>query len=169
MAPDFVFTESYSLPPDILHLMPDDDWLQGCPDIFGLDFAPAIDQALQSSVDNLVIPTGDDKVAAVDPDATVNDSARERHAIFQRSPWLCKPEPHLNAFSEHESFPLDEQQVKLASSPHQQSLPPLVFRRDLSARSRDRLFQLVVSTAESYISIPTFPSTDVSTYSSKLH
>lgn len=160
MAPDFVVSQSYSMPPDIFNLMPDEDWFLDCPDIFGHDFTPTIDQAWQSNVNEFALRTEGKESSGVDnvPRTTVNDSARERHAIFQRSPWLWKPEANSNAFSEHGTFPLDERQIDLAASPHQQSLPPLVLRRDLSARSRDRLFQLVVKTAESHISIPTFPS-----------
>ncbi|CZT18285.1 uncharacterized protein RCC_04129 [Ramularia collo-cygni] len=160
MAPDFVANQSYSMPPDIFHMMPDDNWFPECPDIFGHDFAPTIDQALQSNVNEFTLRPEGEGPDEIDHNTTINDSAGERHAIFQRSPWLWKPEANSNAFSEHGSFPLDEGQVNLASSPHQQPLPQLVLQRDLSPRLRDRLFQLVVKTAESHISIPTFPSTE---------
>ncbi|SMR55833.1 unnamed protein product [Zymoseptoria tritici ST99CH_3D1] len=157
MAPDFVASQSQAIP-DIFSLMPDQDWLSEGTDIFGVDFTPTIDQAIQSRVGHLPLPTAQGE--HTEPDMPrPKDNAKERFAMFERSPWLWKPEANSNAFSEHEVLPLDERQVDMAKSPHQRFLPALALPDELSSQSRDRIFQLVLKTAKSQVKIPTFPST----------
>jgi hypothetical protein len=63
-----------------------EEW-SGAGDIFGFDFSTAFEQAMDTNIDETTAPND-----AADPDgAAGNDpsanSARQRHHIFQRSPW----------------------------------------------------------------------------------
>jgi hypothetical protein len=156
MAPDFVASQFQSMP-DIFSLMPDQDWLSENNDIFGVDFIPTIDQAIQLQASDL--SAAQVKLSTQPDKSLANDNAKERFAMFQRSPWLWKPEVNSNAFSEHEILPLDERQVEMAQSPQQKFLPSLALPDELSSQNRDRIFQLVLRTAKSQVSVPTFPST----------
>lgn len=161
MAPDYVVSDGYPMPQDIFNLVPDQDWPGDTADIFGFDFTPTIDNALETQGSTFPFPAQVIEEQAGHDGAAEDHvtSARERHAIFLRSPWLWKPEANQNAFSEHSNFPLDERNVDMASSPHQPYLPSLTMQDTLSPQSRDRIFQLVLRTAKSHVTIPSFPST----------
>lgn len=157
MAPDFVASASTSMPPDIFNTLPEMDWFNDTSDLFGMDFTPTIDNALESQLNDNGLHSQPQELDDSSSEH-INDSAKQRHAIFQRSLWLWKPELNQNAFSEHSNIPMSEQQVDIGSSPHQPYLPPLNMEDTLSQDSRDRILQLVVKTAKSHISIPSFPS-----------
>ncbi|KAF2215303.1 hypothetical protein CERZMDRAFT_120231 [Cercospora zeae-maydis SCOH1-5] len=165
MAPDFVASESMNVPLDIFNHMPEQDWLSDNMDMFGVDFTPTIDEAFHIP-DSMPMPqeqhdsshAGQLEHVSHEPDA--GHSARQRHALFQRSPWLWKPEAHSHAFSEHRSLPLDETEIDMSASPHQPFLPSLTMRRELSTHSRDKIFQMVLKAATSHVSIPRFPSVE---------
>ncbi|KAF2159466.1 hypothetical protein M409DRAFT_30086 [Zasmidium cellare ATCC 36951] len=162
MAPQFEASSSLSLPPDIFNAMPELDWFSDTTDIFGLDFTPTIDNAIERQL-NGSFPAEDCQNIAAEHDGTcdkhVNDSAKQRHAIFQRSLWLWRPDANQNAFSEHNNIPMNERSIDMGASPHQPYLPSLHMEDTLSQDSRDRILQLVVKTAKSHVSIPSFPST----------
>ncbi|GIZ45515.1 hypothetical protein CKM354_000867700 [Cercospora kikuchii] len=163
MAPDFVASDSMNLPLDIFNHMPEQDWLSDNMDIFGVDFTPTIDEAFE--ITNLMpMPQEQNETSSnaqqenVTQDQAAANSARQRHALFQRSPWLWKPEANSHAFSEHRSLPLDESEIDMSASPHQPFLPSLHMRSELSTHSRDKIFQMVLKAAKSHVSIPRFPS-----------
>ncbi|USW52694.1 hypothetical protein Slin15195_G060130 [Septoria linicola] len=160
MVPDFAASTSLNLPLDIFSHMPEQDWLSEDIDIFGLDFTPTIDEAFETS--NMSLPLVGKAEAGVHRHDSAHqdrdESARQRHAIFQRSPWLWKPEAKSHAFSEHRDLPLDESEIDLSASPHQPFLPALSMHTELSTQSRDRIFQMVLRAAKSHVSIPRFPS-----------
>lgn len=84
---DYVSTESMEIPPNITALMPEKDWLSEC-DIFGLDFTPTIDRAIEATAYGFPEIVADSLEAGADEtgvDAITN--ARRRHTIFQSSPW----------------------------------------------------------------------------------
>lgn len=153
---EYVSAQSVQMPPSISTLMPDKDWLSEA-DVFGLAFTPAIDLALESYAFPEV--TANLGVTSSQEIPSVND-ARTRYAIFQRSHWMYKPASKENAFSEHNQIPLDENNIDMASSPHQPFLPLLDLQAHLSAQMRDRIFQMALKAAKWQVSIPAFPSTN---------
>ncbi|KAK4505149.1 hypothetical protein PRZ48_003112 [Zasmidium cellare] len=160
MAPQFEASSSLAMPPDIFNTMPELDWFSDTTDHFGLDFTPTIDNAIERQL-NDAFPTTERQGPAEHDGASdqhINDSAKQRHAIFQRSLWLWKPDANQNAFSEHNNIPMNERQIDMGASPHQPYLPSFYMEDTLSQDSRDRILQLVVKTAKSHISIPSFPS-----------
>lgn len=162
--PEFLGVDYSQLPPpDLTKWMPEMDWL-GNVDIFGNDFAPAIDETFATP--NLDADGA--RVSTTSPEVTTEaaregnrgESAKRRHAIFRQSPWLWIPERRENAFSTREGITLDERQVDLASSPHNPYASDITIPDRLGQPARDRIFQLVSKTARSQISIPSFPSAD---------
>ena len=61
-----------------------------------------------------------------------------------------------NAFSEDNNIPLDEDAV--VTSPQLRPLPTSIVKDQLSAHTRDKIFQLIIKTAHSHLDIPSFPS-----------
>ncbi|KAI7355421.1 hypothetical protein KC354_g10788 [Hortaea werneckii] len=160
--------DPFQLPPDISSVLPDQDWL-GELDIFGADFIPAVDNAFAAPLIHTLPQQHQahpDGVTEEDVEGNSSrrlnqaDHARERHAIFKRSPWLWIPERNSNAFTEHNRIQLDEGHLQSASSPHQPFAETLSIPDRLSQSSRDRILQLVVRTAKSQICITSFPSAD---------
>jgi hypothetical protein len=161
--PDFLGVEYSQPPPDFANWMPEIDWLDNV-DIFGSDFAPAIEETLETppvESDNMSVagaPQPATKAKAGGGNSS--DAVRRRHAIFKQAQWLWQPEHNQRAFSEHDGITLDERHVDLASSPHHPYASDVTVPDRLSQQSRDRIFQLVSKTARSQISIPSFPSAD---------
>jgi hypothetical protein len=160
---DFLGVEYPQPPPDFTKWMPEIDWLENV-DIFGSDFAPAIEETLETP------PVDPDSLSVSGiPQATTKsmtgggnsgEAMRKRHAIFKQAQWLWQPEHNQRAFSEHDGITLDERHVDLASSPHHPHSSDVTIPDRLSQQSRDRIFQLVSKTAKSQISIPSFPSAE---------
>jgi hypothetical protein len=161
--PDFLELGYSQAPLDFAKWMPEVDWFESV-DIFGSDFAPAIDETFETprqDVDGMntsqmpqVAPAG------VTGGNNSDESLRRRHAIFKQAQWLWQPEHNQRAFDEHEGITLDERQVDLSSPPHHPYSSDITIPDRLSQTSRDRIFQLVSKTARSQISIPSFPSAD---------
>ena len=63
-----------------------------------------------------------------------------------------------HAFSEHNQIRVDNEHIDNAASPHQPYATALTLPDELSSSSRDRMFRLVVTTADAKVSVPTFPS-----------
>lgn len=85
--PDYVSAESMQVPPDISTLMPDKDWFDDT-NIFGLDFTPTIDQALEATTYGFPeLNTQQDQAVEDSGLSRATDAAQRRHTIFQRSPW----------------------------------------------------------------------------------
>lgn len=85
--PDFVAAESMQVPPDISKLMPDKEWFDET-DIFGLDFTPTIDQAIEATAYGFPeIDSGYVEIIAETNPSKATETANRRHTIFQRSPW----------------------------------------------------------------------------------
>ena len=165
---DFLGTDTVTAPPNITDLFPEQDWL-GDVDIFGSDFVPTVDEVF--NVPDLSFQPAETPVPPVTASTPVGPSvdsanlsrtehARKRHAIFQRSPWLYIPQSRENAFSEHHDIRLDESNLHSAASPHQPLAETLTISDKLSMRSRDSILQLVIKTAKSQVSIPSFPSAE---------
>jgi hypothetical protein len=165
MVPEPDFLElGYSQPPlDFIKWMPEVDWFDSV-DIFGSDFAPAIDETFQTPRQDLdAMNTSQMPQSAPTRVAGGNnsgESVKRRHAIFKQAQWLWQPEHNQKAFDEHEGITLDERQVDLSSPPHHPYSSDIIIPDRLSQTSRDRIFQLVSKTARSQISIPSFPSAD---------
>ena len=93
MVPDWVGAGEVQMPPDLdlTGVTPDYEEWSGTGDIFGFDFSTAFEQAMDTStnVDGTTAPNADDTTnlegaSGTDPPA---NSARQRHHIFQKSPW----------------------------------------------------------------------------------
>ena len=164
MVPDQEFNSTSAppqAPPDMASMMPDQDWLDDS-DIFGASFTPTIDAAM---LEGFLFPEFTDGDPSDQPGAAETTAetaapsdAQRRHAIFQRSPWLWKPPANMGAFSEHKGVSMVEDSLDIAASPNQPYLPKLNLPDRLSGQSRDRIFQMVLRTAKSQVSIPSFPS-----------
>jgi hypothetical protein len=161
--PDFLGVEYSQPPPDFTNWMPEIDWLDNV-DIFGSDFAPAIEETLETP------PVEPDSMSVIGAQQTSTklmtgggnngEAIKRRHAIFKQAQWLWQPEHNQKAFGEHDGITLDERHVDLASSPHHPYSSDVTIPDRLSQQSRDRIFQLVSKTARSQISIPSFPSAE---------
>ncbi|CAN9177469.1 unnamed protein product [Alternaria alternata] len=160
-APDFMGVDYMQAPPDLTAWMPETDWL-GQVDIFGNDFTPTVSQMLEVPVSQVTALPAATPPANTDVslEKIDSDSARRRHAVFKQSAWFWIPERNQHAFSEHENIALDERNVDLASSPHMPYASNVVIPDQLSSAARDRIFQLVSKTAQSQITIPSFPSAE---------
>ncbi|CAN9190210.1 unnamed protein product [Alternaria alternata] len=160
-APDFMGVDYMQAPPDLTAWMPETDWL-GQVDIFGNDFTPTVSQMLEAPVSQVTAlpPATPPANTVVSLEKIDSDSARRRHAVFKQSAWFWIPERNQHAFSEHENIALDERNVDLASSPHMPYASNVVIPDQLSSAARDRIFQLVSKTAQSQITIPSFPSAE---------
>ncbi|KAB2101748.1 hypothetical protein AG0111_0g9579 [Alternaria gaisen] len=160
-APDFIGVDYMQAPPDLTAWMPETDWL-GQVNIFGNDFTPTVSQMLEAPVSQVTAlpPATPPANTDVSLEKIDSDSARRRHAVFKQSAWFWIPERNQHAFSEHENIALDERNVDLASSPHMPYASNVVIPDQLSSAARDRIFQLVSKTAQSQITIPSFPSAE---------
>ncbi|KAK4580460.1 hypothetical protein LTR86_000663 [Recurvomyces mirabilis] len=162
--PDFNGADNTMLPPDISNLFSDQDWF-GEMDIFGTDFVPTMDEALaippwpspSTAIPNEIVQAETSYGQAL----SRSEHARKRHAIYQQSPWLWYPEKRQNAFSEHSSIQLDEIKLYSASSPHQPFAEASIIPDKLSMKSRDRIFELILKTAKSRVSMASFPSAEL--------
>jgi hypothetical protein len=165
MVPEPDFLElGYPQPPlDFSKWMPEVDWFDSV-DIFGSDFAPAIDETFATPVLELDVTNTSQApqagLSSVTGRNNSDESVRRRHAVFKQAQWLWLPEHNEKAFDDREGITLDERQVDLASSPHHPYSSNVTIPDRLSQISRDRIFQLVSKTARSQISIPSFPSAD---------
>lgn len=65
-----------------------------------------------------------------------------------------------HAFSEHNQIQVDNEQVDMAASPHQSYATTLAIRDELQLSTRDKMFRLVVTTADAKVSVPVFPSAE---------
>jgi len=72
------------MPPDLAGVIPDYEEWPGTGDIFGFDFSTAFEQAMDTTnnTDDTTAP-----VDAANPTDPSTNSARQRHHIFQKSPW----------------------------------------------------------------------------------
>ena len=69
--------------------MPEVDWL-GQVDIFGNDFAPAVNQMLEAQVTqdvDLLPQAHEPNIAETSFEKNDKNSAKRRHAVFKQSPW----------------------------------------------------------------------------------
>lgn len=88
-APDFMGVDYMQTPPDLMSWMPEVDWL-GQVDIFGTDFAPAMDQVLETHVPQNIATS-----SAVQPNNSTDQaqekfdssSGKRSHAVFRQSAW----------------------------------------------------------------------------------
>ncbi|KAI4688799.1 uncharacterized protein J4E84_004729 [Alternaria hordeiaustralica] len=160
-APDFLGSDYMQPPPDLTAWMPESDWL-GQVDIFGNDFTPTVSQMLEVQTSQVTaLPSATPPLNTdVSHEKIDSNSAKRRHAVFKQSAWFWIPERNQHAFSEHENIALDERNVDLASSPHMPYSSNVVIPDKLSPAARDRIFQLVSKTAQSHITIPSFPSAE---------
>ncbi|KAK5718427.1 hypothetical protein LTR15_008154 [Elasticomyces elasticus] len=159
---DFVGADSTQYPPSMNNLFPDHDWLSEI-DLFNTDFGPIVDESTKplpwpSTNEHSTLDTHLDA-----PEATSlsrAEHARKRHAIFKQSPWLWFPESKQNAFSEHNDIRLDETNLHSAASPLEPYAETLLIPDKLTMQTRDKVFQLILRTAKSQITIQSFPTAE---------
>ena len=91
--PNVICSDPTQPPPTLTTWMPDIDWF-GDADLFGTEFAPAVDQNFETQqvLNDFFSTTAAQDGTGADTNEVPNtalqdDSARKRHAIFQRSPW----------------------------------------------------------------------------------
>lgn len=176
---DWVGIGEVDMPPGMSTVIPEhEDW-SVTDDIFGFDFSNAFEQVIDGHVSNGVGFEIDDQpqpLYSATAGASPGD-ARQRHQIFQKSPWytgrnplhcqvfvltrsrLWNPSSKSHAFSEHNQIQVDYDEISSTASPHHSHAATLEIPDELSSETRDRIFRLVVMTADARISVPTFPST----------
>ncbi|RDW79107.1 Zn(II)2Cys6 transcription factor domain-containing protein [Aspergillus mulundensis] len=88
-------------------------------------------------------------------------STKQRVAAFRKSLWLWVPEKNQNGFSEHGQIPLQDGDMTASiSSLHRSRLEALNIRGKLTQQMRDNIFQLVLATGGSRLSVPSFPTAE---------
>ncbi|KAJ5890387.1 uncharacterized protein N7473_006615 [Penicillium subrubescens] len=138
--------------PRVFDFMQDTDFTFSDTDIFGTDFIPDLDKALDvpmafSGFDDPQHPSLDDQ-----------ESASRRAAAFGRSVWLWVPEKNQHAFSDDKRLPLrDSDSIPYT---HQNRLDSIKIPGNLSYQARDDILKLVLRTGGSRLSVTTFPSAD---------
>lgn len=81
------------MPPDLATVIPDYEEWPGSGDIFGFDFSAAFEQAMDAPPQAMHEPVDSHTTITVsggEGGNTSTDTARERHDIFKRSPWLVR-------------------------------------------------------------------------------
>ncbi|KAL3471069.1 hypothetical protein BJX99DRAFT_33097 [Aspergillus californicus] len=90
-----------------------------------------------------------------------DQSTKQRVDAFRKSLWLWIPEKNQNGFSEEGQLPLrDGDMTASIFSLHKSRLDGLNIRGKLTPQLRDSIFQLVIATAGSQLSVPTFPTAE---------
>lgn len=77
------------MPPDLAGVIPDYEEWHGAGDIFGFDFSTAFEQVMDTNnnIDGNMASTIESNPSGVAVTDQSANSARQRHHIFQKSPW----------------------------------------------------------------------------------
>ena len=88
MAPDpnLALADSVQLPPELSSLMPNRDWYSES-DIFGIEFTPILDEAMGAIGYDVADSNNAEYMKASQDDLDANQTAGQRHLIYQQSPW----------------------------------------------------------------------------------
>ncbi|KAL5041177.1 hypothetical protein BDW71DRAFT_13821 [Aspergillus fruticulosus] len=122
--------------------------------LFGSDILMDLDRILEYNPSPS--PTAADQEVS-----TEEESTKQRVAAFRKSLWLWVPEKNQNGFSEDGQIPLrDGDMTASISSLHKSRLEALNIRGKLTQQMRDNIFQLVLSTGGSRLSVPSFPTAE---------
>ncbi|KAL2808072.1 hypothetical protein BJX63DRAFT_424893 [Aspergillus granulosus] len=90
-----------------------------------------------------------------------DQSTKQRVAAFRKSLWLWVPQKNQNGFSEEAHIPLhDGDMTASISSLHKSRLEALNIRGKLTTQLRDHIFQLILRTAGTRLSVPSFPTAE---------
>ncbi|KAL3445031.1 hypothetical protein BJX65DRAFT_165665 [Aspergillus insuetus] len=90
-----------------------------------------------------------------------DQSTKQRVAAFRESLWLWVPQKNQTGFSEEAHIPLrDGDMTATISSLHRSRLEALNIRGKLTNQLRDHIFQLILRTAGTRLSVPSFPTAE---------
>ncbi|KAL4953770.1 hypothetical protein BDW69DRAFT_150717 [Aspergillus filifer] len=86
---------------------------------------------------------------------------KQRVEAFRKSLWLWVPAKNQTGFSDDGQIPLQDGDMTASiSSLHRSRLESLKIRGKLSNQLRDHIFQLVLATGGSHLSVPSFPTAE---------
>ncbi|KAL4931835.1 C2H2-type zinc finger protein [Aspergillus undulatus] len=145
-------------PRSVFDLMrdPEYDTLSADAALFGVDILADLDRILEFNPSPVEITPSLDLSAP-----TETQSTKQRVAAFRRSLWLWIPEKNQNGFSEEGQIPLqDADMTSSISSLHRSRLESLNIRGKLTSQMRDHIFQLVLATGGSRLTVPSFPTAE---------
>ncbi|KAL3467681.1 hypothetical protein BJX64DRAFT_273736 [Aspergillus heterothallicus] len=88
-------------------------------------------------------------------------NTKQRVSAFRKSLWLWVPHKNQTGFSEEAHIPLrDGDMTASISSLHKSRLEALNIRGKLTNQLRDHIFQLILRTAGTRVSVPSFPTAE---------
>ncbi|KAL6234560.1 hypothetical protein BDW75DRAFT_251382 [Aspergillus navahoensis] len=141
-------------PRGFLDFMCDPGFTSSDSGLFGSDILMDLDRILEYNPSPA--PTTSDQ-----EDSTEEERTKQGVAAFRKSLWLWAPERNQNGFSEDGQMPLgDGDMTASISSLHRSRLEALNIRGKLTQQMRDNIFQLVLSTGGSRLSVPSFPTAE---------
>ncbi|KAL4944372.1 hypothetical protein BDV06DRAFT_210294 [Aspergillus oleicola] len=121
-------------------------------DLFGPEILADLDDILQYNPS----PVATNSVMDTSNEA---QSTKQRVEAFRRSLWLWIPAKNQTGFSEDGQIPLEDADMTASiSSLHRSRLESLKIRGKLSNQLRDNIFQLVLATGGSQLSVASFPT-----------
>ncbi|KAL2867626.1 uncharacterized protein BJX67DRAFT_80745 [Aspergillus lucknowensis] len=122
--------------------------------LFGSDILMDLDRMLEFNP-SPAATTSNSEIASEDL------NTKQRVAAFRRSLWLWVPQKNQNGFSEEGQIPLrDGDMTASISSLHRSRLEALDIRGKLTNQLRDHIFQLILRTAGTRLSVPSFPTAE---------
>ena len=78
--------ESVQFPPELSSLMPNRDWYSES-DVFGIEFTPILDEAMGAIAYDFTSSSIAEPTDASGDNGDANQTASQRHLIYQQSPW----------------------------------------------------------------------------------
>ncbi|KAL2833130.1 hypothetical protein BJY01DRAFT_94919 [Aspergillus pseudoustus] len=122
--------------------------------LFGSDILMDLDRILEFNPSPAVTNVNSDL-------SHEDQNTKQRVAAFRKSLWLWIPQKNQNGFSEEAHIPLrDGDMTASISSLHKSRLEALNIRGKLTNQLRDHIFQLILRTAGTRLSVPSFPTAE---------
>ncbi|KAL4968214.1 C2H2-type zinc finger protein [Aspergillus stella-maris] len=143
-------------PRGVFDFMDDPDFLSSGADtdLFGTEILADLDHILQynpsPAATNSILETSNEE-----------QRTKQRVEAFRKSLWLWIPAKNQTGFSDDGRIPLEDGDMTASiSSLHKSRLESLKIRGKLSSQLRDHIFQLVLATGGSHLSVPSFPTAE---------
>ncbi|KAL4807498.1 hypothetical protein BDV18DRAFT_151524 [Aspergillus unguis] len=141
-------------PRGVFDFMCDSDFASLDGGLFGQDVLMDLDQILEYNPSPATTSSNPDI-------STEEQITKRRVAAFRKSLWLWVPEKNQTGFSEDRQIPLrDGDMIGSISSLHKTRLEALNIRGKLTSQMRDNIFQLVLATGGSRLTVSSFPTAE---------
>ncbi|KAL4797787.1 hypothetical protein BDV19DRAFT_37991 [Aspergillus venezuelensis] len=143
-------------PRGVFDFMDDPNFLSSGADtsLFGTEILADLDHILQynpsPAATNCILESSNEE-----------QGTKQRVEAFRRSLWLWVPAKNQTGFSDDGQIPLQDGDMTASiSSLHRSRLESLKIRGKLSSQLRDHIFQLILATGGSHLSVPSFPTAE---------